>query len=127
MERASFQHFINLALVLGTAGCVGAGQVLWKIAAQKSLGGESITITALSGVLLSPWFLSGGLAYAFGVIFWVIQLSRFPLSAAFALTAGSVFLVVLAADALLFSTPLSFMLVVGGGIVLFGIALTIWS
>ncbi len=127
MEKASFQHLTNLAIVLATAGFVGTGQVLWKFAAQRGFGGESITVDALGGTLLSPWFLAGALAYGFGVIFWLMQLSRFPLSTALAVTTGSVFLVALAADALLFSTPFSSTRVLGGGLVLCGIALTAWS
>jgi len=127
VERGSSEHLANLILVLATAACVSTGQILWKLAAQKALDGAPIAISTLGKVLLSPWFFVGCVAQGVGLVLWLSQLSRLPLSTAFALTAGLVFLVALTGDTLLFSVPLSPMRLIGGIVILAGIALSSWS
>lgn len=120
-KLVSLQHIPNLLLIFVTAGCVATGQLLWKFVAQKYLSGETVNLAMLREVIMCPWFLAGCVAYGVGVIFWLIQLGRCPLSVAVAITTGIVFAVTVVADVLIFSSSLSSKRIFGVVIVFFGI------
>lgn len=124
MEKTHL-NFLSFSLILATAVFIAIGQICWKLAAERA--GEAITLTAASVgiVILSSWFLIGGLAYVAGVGLWMLQLSRLPLATAFAATTGLVFLATLAADVFLFGSALALSRILGGVLVIIGIILSV--
>lgn len=124
MQKLQFD-MLSLCLILATSAFVATGQIFWKLAVVRAAGALTLTATSVASLVFSGWFMFGCLAYVIGVGFWLLQLSRLPLSTAFAATTGFVFLATLAADALLFGTPLMLSRLAGGALVMIGILLSI--
>lgn len=124
MQKPSFD-LLSLCLILATSAFVATGQICWKFAVERAAGTFVLSIAAVTNFLFSSWFIFGCIAYVVGTGFWLFQLSRLPLAAAFAATTGLVFLATLASDALLFGSPLVLTRFAGGVLVVLGILLSL--
>jgi multidrug transporter EmrE-like cation transporter len=104
-------------LLLVAAVCAAAGQVLFKMGAASR--------TSLMA-LINPQIVSGGVLYLLGAGFWVIALTRLPLSVAYPFTVLTFVLVYLASVFLLGERPAPGA-IVGVVLVLGGLAAILWS
>ena len=111
-----------LLLTLLCAVLIGAGQILFKVAAlQWRIDGWSWT-TARG--FLSPAMLLALLLYGLTTILWVLILRAVPLATAFPIYA-LVFLFVPVAAHFLLGEPWSWNALVGGGVIMLGVIIAV--
>jgi multidrug transporter EmrE-like cation transporter len=106
-------------LILVHATVSAAGFALRKLGMTRNGQGQVWLQT-----LQQPSFWIGGLLYGAGFAIWLSLMRRFPLAVVFPIAAGSVFAMTCMIDILLFSAPPSARTVVGGLVILAGIAIS---
>ena len=122
MEEQAFQQVANVDFLPGIVGyslAMAAGQLLFKAAAQMAPTGSSLAekIIASGG---SGYFLFAFALYAALSLFWVWILTFTPLSLAYPFVALA-FGVTPVLAAWLFGDPLTVRILVGSGLIAFGI------
>ncbi len=119
MNRAEFFTPANMVLILGTILMLSLGQVLFKSASsQLDLAQPSTWITL-------P-LMAALVVYGLATAAWLVVLSRVPLSFAFPFY-GLAFLIVPVLAALFLREPLRWPVLLGGVVILCGIAITSWG
>jgi drug/metabolite transporter (DMT)-like permease len=68
---------MNYLLILLNVIFLVAGQILWKISVKNIVINSP---TSIINVLISPWFICGGILYVIATCVWVYLLSKLPLS-----------------------------------------------
>lgn len=113
---------MSLPMILASlvfAGLLGAGQVLFKLAAGDLRARFSISWIE---ALLSPWLIGALLLYAISTALWLYILAHVPLTKAYPFgLLGAAFVPLLARVAL--GEPLPALYLVGMAVVIGGIAL----
>lgn len=84
----------------------------------EGIGGK---VEFLIRVLLNPWVISGLGAAFIASLFWMLALSKLPLSTAYPYTASS-FLLILLFGAVFFSEPVTVGKIIGTTLIIAGIA-----
>jgi drug/metabolite transporter (DMT)-like permease len=74
-----------------------------------------------------PVFWLGALAYGCGFLLWLWLLRRYPLSIVFPVAAGAIFIMSCLLDILVFRSPVSARTLLGGLLIVGGIAVTGWD
>lgn len=118
-EIAHYMTAANVLLILGTIFMLSLGQVLFKTASthlDMSQPGTWLTLPLFAALTL----------YGVATVTWLVVLSRVPLSFAFPFYGLSFLLVPLVA-ALFLKEPLRWQTLVGGMVILGGIAITAWG
>lgn len=119
MTRADYLTVGNMGLILGTILMLSLGQVLFKTASsQLDLSQPSTWISLPLAVALT--------VYGLATVAWLVVLSRVPLSFAFPFY-GLAFLFVPALAAVFLREPLRWPVLLGGVVILCGIAITSWG
>ena len=119
MNRADYFTPANMGLILGTILMLSLGQVLFKSASSQLHLSQPATWMSL------PLVAALGV-YGLATAAWLVVLSRVPLSFAFPFY-GLAFLFVPALAALFLREPLRWPVLVGGVVILCGIAITSWG
>jgi drug/metabolite transporter (DMT)-like permease len=110
---------INLLLILGTIVLLSLGQVLFKSASSQLVVQQPMSWLSLP-------LLGALVIYAIATLLWLLVLSRVPLSFAFPFY-GLAFLLVPVLAALVLGEALRWQVLVGGAVILCGIAITAWG
>ena len=119
MNRTDYFTPANMGLILGTILMLSLGQVLFKSASsQLDLSQPSTWISLPLVAALT--------VYGVATAAWLVVLSRVPLSFAFPFY-GLAFLFVPALAALFLREPLRWPVLLGGVVILCGIAITSWG
>lgn len=119
MTKTEFITPANLTLIVGTILLLSLGQVLFKAASMQIVPGQPMSWVSLP--------LLGALAiYGIATLMWLLVLSRVPLSFAFPFY-GLAFLLVPVLAALLLGEALRWPVLLGGAVILCGIAITSWG
>lgn len=105
----------TMALLLGTILVLGAGQVLFKLAANGLQLSDPRTFVSL------PLIAALGI-YAIATLMWLVVLTRLPLSVAFPFY-GLTFLLVPVLSWLWLGEPLRVQTVVGGLVIIAGVVI----
>lgn len=116
MNRTEFLTPGNLSLILGTILLLSLGQVLFKAASSQIVVDQPMSWMSLP-------LLSALMIYGIATLMWLVVLSRVPLSFAFPFY-GLAFLLVPVLAALLLREPLRWPVLLGGAVILCGIAIT---
>ncbi len=119
MSKAEFITPANLLLILGTILLLSLGQVLFKAASSQIVVGQPMSWMSLP-------LLGALMIYGIATLMWLLVLSRVPLSFAFPFY-GLAFLLVPMLAALLLQEPLRWPVLLGGAVILCGIAITSWG
>ena len=119
MGRAEYLTAANLALIVSTIAMLSIGQVLFKNA-------SSHLVISQPNTWLSVPLVAALAIYGLATVTWLVVLSRVPLSFAFPFYGLSFLLVPVAAAAFL-GEPLRWQTLVGGLVILVGIAVTGWK
>ena len=119
MNRTEYFTLGNMGLILGTILMLSLGQVLFKSASSQLDLAQPATFGSL------PLAAAMGV-YGVATVAWLVVLSRVPLSFAFPFY-GLAFLFVPALAALFLREPLRWPVLVGGVVILCGIAITSWG
>lgn len=119
MSKLGYLTTANVVLIVGTIVMLSLGQVLFKSASSD------IDLSQPSTWISVP--LVAALAvYGLATVTWLIALSRVPLSFAFPFY-GLSFLLVPVAASLFLGESLRWQTMLGGVVILCGIALTAWE
>ena len=100
---------------------MSGGQILFKLAAGR-VREASLTIDTLVGLTFNPYLLSGLVVYGITTVVWVLLLVEGDLSRSYPFTALTMVLVPLAGG-VLFSESISPNVIIGGGVILLGLAI----
>ncbi|MDE2407759.1 MAG: EamA family transporter [Xanthomonadaceae bacterium] len=119
MLRTDYFTLPNIALILTTLLLLSLGQVLFKHASSQIVLSQPLTWLSLP-------LLAALAIYAVATVLWLLVLSRVPLSVAFPFY-GLAFLLVPALAALILHEPLRWQVLLGGVVILGGIAITAWG
>lgn len=119
MNRAEFLTPANMVLILGTILMLSLGQVLFKSASTQLDLAQPSTWISLP-------LVAALVVYGLATAAWLVVLSRVPLSFAFPFY-GLAFLLVPALAALFLREPLRWPVLLGGVVILCGIAITSWG
>lgn len=119
MTKVEFLTPINLLLILSTIALLSLGQVLFKSASSQLVVQQPMSWLSLP-------LLAALSVYAVATVLWLVVLSRVPLSFAFPFY-GLAFLLVPLLAALLLGEVLRWQVLVGGAVILCGIAITAWG
>lgn len=117
MNAPQERWVLGYALLLVSACCAAAGQVLFKLGAANRR-----TLVEL----VNPQVATGGLLYIVGAGLWVYALTRLPLSVAYPFTVLTFVLVYLASVFLLGERP-PIGAMAGVVLVLIGLGAILWS
>lgn len=117
MERHLPLSTIGILLVYAVA--LAGGQVLFKLAALRFSPSSSRYDDAVS-LALNPFLVVAVLLYALLSAFWVWVLTFVPLSTAYPFVALT-FVLTVASGAIFFGEPVSFRLILGGGLIIAGL------
>ena len=112
-----------------TVLCTVYGQLVikWQVSRLGALPADAYgKLTFLAKALLNPWIVSGLAAAFVASLFWMLALSKLPLSTAYPYTAAS-FVLVLVFAALLLSEPISLGKLLGTALIVAGVALLAWK
>lgn len=109
--------YVNLILLLVNVLFLTSGQVLWKMSV-RNIG--SFNFSSLWGVLLSPYFLIGGVLYVMATLIWIYLLTKLPLSTLYPLQSLA-YVFGLLAGYFVFNEFISFQKIVGVAIILIGV------
>lgn len=107
----------SFALLLATIALLAVGQVLFKQAAAGLDLRDPLT-------LVTGWTLAALCIYAVATLAWMVVLSRVPLTVAFPFY-GLTFIAVPLLAAIFLGEPLTARRVLGGAIILVGIAISV--
>jgi drug/metabolite transporter (DMT)-like permease len=110
---------INLLLILSTIVLLSLGQVLFKSASSQLVVQQPMSWLSLP-------LLGALVIYALATLLWLLVLSRVPLSFAFPFY-GLAFLLVPVLAAVVLGEVLRWQVLVGGAVILCGIAITAWG
>ena len=110
---------INLLLILSTIVLLSLGQVLFKSASSQLVVQQPMSWLSLP-------LLGALVIYALATVLWLLVLSRVPLSFAFPFY-GLAFLLVPVLAAVVLGEVLRWQVLVGGAVILCGIAITAWG
>jgi multidrug transporter EmrE-like cation transporter len=110
---------VQLAMLVGYAVSLAAGQILFKYAALQAPP-SGAWLTRLVGLALNPSFAAAVALYAGLSVFWVWLLTTVPLSKAYPFVALA-FALTLAAGVVVFGEPASWRLLLGSGLILAGL------
>lgn len=95
----------------------------WQVTlASPPAGGIAGKFEFWFALLLKPWVLSGFAAAFAASLFWMLALTRLPLSTAYPFTALT-FVLVIAFGAVAFSEPVSTMQLLGAGFIVLGVVI----
>ncbi|HOC12164.1 EamA family transporter [Thermomonas sp.] len=119
MIKSEFLTPSNVALIVGTILLLSLGQVLFKAASAQIVVSQPASWVSLP-------LLAALVVYGLATGLWLVVLSRVPLSFAFAFY-GLAFLLVPLLAALFLREPLRWQVLVGGIVILCGIAITSWG
>lgn len=97
-----------------------AAQILYKFAGNHSLVHNGI----VDGWLLNHYLWAALVTLAVGMILWMLALRRIPLSRAYPWTAG-IYVLTPLCSTLFFHDPLSLRYILGMGLIVAGIAITV--
>ena len=112
--------FIALTVLLTVYGQL---VIKWQVLKLGALpAGTEGKLAYLAKALLNPWIVSGLCAAFLASLFWIMAISKLPLSEAYPYTAAG-FVVVVLTGAWLFSEPLPALRMVGLGMITIGIIL----
>jgi drug/metabolite transporter (DMT)-like permease len=124
-SRVSFMNdglsFGQIAMLSAYAGGMAVGQILFKMAALRAPAGGALG-ERLLGMVGNGYFVAAIGLYAALALFWVWILSFTPLSRGYAFVALAFALTPFLA-ALIFSEPITARLVIGVGLIAFGLVL----
>ena len=110
---------INLLLILSTIVLLSLVQVLFKSASSQLVVQQPMSWLSLP-------LLGALVIYALATLLWLLVLSRVPLSFAFPFY-GLAFLLVPVLAAVVLGEVLRWQVLVGGAVILCGIAITAWG
>jgi drug/metabolite transporter (DMT)-like permease len=113
--------FNQIALLSAYAAGMTVGQLLFKMAALRAPAGGALT-ERLLGMIGNGYFVAAIALYAALALFWVWILSFTPLSRGYVFVALAFALTPFLA-AVIFSEPITARLVVGIGLIVFGLVL----
>ena len=117
MERHLPLSTIGILIVYAVV--LAGGQVLFKLAAMRFSPSGNWYTDAVS-LVLNPFLVMAVLLYALLSAFWVWVLTFVPLSTAYPFVALT-FVLTAASGALFFGEPVSFRLILGGGLIIAGL------
>ena len=120
MSRPDFFTPMNVALILGTILMLSFGQVLFKSASSH------LDLSQPPSTWISVPLVAALAVYGLATASWLVVLSRMPLSFAFPFY-GLAFLFVPALATLVLKEPFRWTVVLGGVVILCGIAITSWG
>lgn len=109
-------RFISL---LSVVVAMSAGQILFKLAAQK-VGPLSMNLDSALRVVFNPYLILGIFIYGVTTVLWVVMLTSADLSRSYPFVALSMIIVPLA-GIVLFNEPLTPSLIIGGLLVVAGV------
>ena len=110
----------KFASLLAVAVAMSAGQLLFKMAAQRSPGEWRADTTTLWSLVTNTYLIAALLLYSVTTVVWVYVLRDASLSQSYPFMAIAMVMVPLAAVAL-FGEPLTTSLILGTGLVVAGI------
>ena len=119
MFKSEFLTPVNVLMILGTIVLLSLGQVLFKSASSQLVVQQPMSWLSLP-------LLGALVIYAIATLLWLLVLSRVPLSFAFPFY-GLAFLLVPVLAALVLGEALRWQVLVGGAVILCGIAITAWG
>jgi drug/metabolite transporter (DMT)-like permease len=114
-----YLSFAQIVLLIGYAGGMAGGQILFKMAALKGVA-EGPWAERLFSMMFNGFFATAVLLYAALTVLWVWILNFTPLSRAYVFVALA-FAVTPLLGALVFAEPISIRLVIGIGLVFCGL------
>lgn len=114
-----YLSFAQIALLIGYAGGMTGGQILFKMAALKGVA-EGPWAERLFSMMFNGFFATAVLLYAALTVLWVWILNFTPLSRAYVFVALA-FAVTPLLGAFVFAEPISIRLVIGIGLVFCGL------
>jgi drug/metabolite transporter (DMT)-like permease len=115
----AYLSFAQIALLIGYAGGMASGQILFKMAALKGVA-EGPWAERLFSMMFNGFFATAVLLYAALTVLWVWILNFTPLSRAYVFVALA-FAVTPLLGAFVFAEPISIRLVIGIGLVFCGL------
>jgi drug/metabolite transporter (DMT)-like permease len=110
---------VQIVKVSSVVAMLAVGQILFKLGANRIETGSLREM--LISLILNPYVIVGGVLYAATVILWILVLREVPISRAYPFTALAMILVPLA-GLVFFGEAFSWTLVVGGVLLVAGIA-----
>lgn len=110
---------LHIAMLITYAVSLAGGQVLFKYAAMQSPP-SGAWFSRLAGLAINPSFVAAIALYAGLSVFWVWLLTSVPLSKAYPFVALA-FALTLLAGVVVFGEPMSWRLLLGGGLILAGL------
>lgn len=115
----AYLSFAQIALLIGYAGGMAGGQILFKMAALKGVA-VGPWAERLFSMMFNGFFATAVLLYAALTVLWVWILNFTPLSQAYVFVALA-FAVTPLLGAFVFAEPISIRLVIGIGLVFCGL------
>lgn len=115
----AYLSFARIALLIGYAGGMAGGQILFKMAALKGVA-ENPWAERLFSMMFNGFFATAVLLYAALTVLWVWILNFTPLSRAYVFVALA-FAVTPLLGAFIFAEPISIRLVIGISLVFCGL------
>lgn len=110
--------FVALTVLLTVYGQL---VLKWRVGQAGPLPtGTFAKVEFLARLIVNPWVLSGLGAAFVASLFWMLALSKLPLSSAYPLTATS-FLLVLAFGALMLGEPVTWSKAIGTALIVLGV------
>ena len=113
--------FVALTVVLTV---ISQFLIKWQVGLAGALpagfGGKA---SFLAGLMLKPWMVIGMASAFAAALFWMLALSKLPLSHAYPFTAAG-FVLVVFGGAWLFSEPLTTARILGIGLIVVGVVLS---
>ena len=112
-------HLLEIGLSLASTLGISIGQILFRLSAQRIDGGRWVAST-----LGNPWLWAALIVYGAATLLWVQVLRTAPLSRVYPFIALA-FVVVPLLDALLLGEPLRPQALIGGVVIVIGIAIAV--
>lgn len=106
--------FIAFSTVFGICG---------QLSLKRGMSTDNGSSNLIKRMLTSPWVIGGLMVYGFGVIFWLMAMSRFELSYVYPFASLS-YVGIIIGSYFIFKEKLSAMRLVGIAIIIIGVLIT---